>query len=145
MKLTSSAFAHGKSIPVKYSCEGRSVNPPLAISDVPPGTKSLALVVDDPDAPFGTFVHWLAWNILPGTKQISEGARNIGPEGVNDARRIGYTPPCPPPGPAHTYRFKVYALDTNLDLKAGANRVQLENAIKGHILAQAELDGEFGR
>lgn len=145
MKLTSASFAQGKSIPVKYTCSGLGMNPPLMIADQPPGTKSLALIMDDPDAPSGTFVHWLLWNIHAGTKEIKEGSRNIGPEGVTDARRIGYTPPCPPPGPPHTYRFKIFALGTILDLKAGANRAQLEKAMQGHILAQTELDGEFGR
>jgi Raf kinase inhibitor-like YbhB/YbcL family protein len=145
MKLTSAAFAHGKGIPVKYTCSGLGINPPLAIADQPAGTRSLALVMDDPDAPSGTFIHWLLWNIPPGAKEIKEGSRNIGPEGVTDARRVGYAPPCPPPGPPHTYRFKIFALDTPLDLKAGANRAQLEKAMRGHILAQAELDGEFGR
>jgi Raf kinase inhibitor-like YbhB/YbcL family protein len=145
MELTSPAFKNGGRIPEKYSCSGEGFSPPLEIRGVPAKAKSLALVVDDPDAPSGTFVHWLAWNIAPKTREIKEAALGIGVEGVTDAGEIGYTPPCPPGGSVHTYRFRIYALDAVPGLMAGANASALETAMKGHVLAQAELDGKFGR
>jgi len=145
MELKSQAFENGEKIPTKYTCNGEGIIPPMEIDGVPAKARSLALVVDDPDAPSGTFVHWLVWNIDPKVKEIKEDAKRVGVKGINDAGGIGYTPPCPPRGPSHTYRFRVYALDIMLDLKSGADVPQLEAAMEGHVLAQAKLDGEFGR
>jgi Raf kinase inhibitor-like YbhB/YbcL family protein len=145
MELSCAAFKNGGRIPDKYSCSGDGANPPLRISGVPPEAKSLALVMDDPDAPMGTFIHWLVWDMEPKTKEIKENAQGIGVEGITTAGEIGYIPPCPPRGSTHTYRFKLYALDVTLGLKPGAGSAQLEGAMKNHVLAMAELDGEFGR
>lgn len=143
MRITS-AFEHGRNIPAKYTCEGVDVSPMLRITDVPGNAKSLALIVDDPDAPTGTWIHWAMWNIPPETKEIPEGA-NVGVVGITSAGSVGYHGPCPPRGPAHTYRFKLYALDVTLGLKTGATVAQLEAAMEGHVLAMAELDGEYQR
>ncbi len=145
MEISSRAFRNGEMIPERYACGGDGINPPLEIKGVPASAKSLALVVDDPDAPSGTFIHWLVWNIAPKTKEMKEGAMGIGVEGVTSAGEIGYTPPCPPRGNTHTYRFKLYALGTLLKLEPGADSEQLDKAMTGHVVAQAELDGEFGR
>ncbi len=140
MKITSSVFEHNKSIPEKYTCEGKDINPPLQISDVPEGTKSLALIVDDPDAPGGTFVHWVAFDI-PVTNQIAE--KSIpGKQGANDFGRKNYGGPCPPSG-THRYFFKIYALDTTLNLAEGITKSGLEKAMQGHILASTELIGLY--
>jgi len=145
MEIKNSAFSNGGKIPIRFTCSGESINPNLKISGVPAKAKTLALIVDDPDAPSGTFIHWLVWNISPKTKEIKGNASGIGVEGITDAGEIGYTPPCPPHGPSHTYRFKLYALDTMLALDPGADVSQLEMAIKGHTLEMAEIDGEFAR
>jgi len=149
-KLTSPAFADGQMIPSKYTADGDNVSPPLAWEGLPPGTQSLALICDDPDAPVGTWVHWLMWNIpatppslrehVPPQKQLPNGSR----QGVNDFGRIGYGGPAPPSG-THRYYFRLYALDTVLDLPAGASRGQLEKAMKGHILGQTQLMGKYSR
>lgn len=144
MKISSSAFVHGKPIPSKYTCSGSDVSPPLAISDVPEGTQSLALIMDDPDAPMGTFVHWVAWNIPSNTKELSEGGK-VPNQGKNDFKNNRYGGPCPPPGKPHRYFFKLYALDTKISLPEGASKKQLESAIEGHILEKAELVGTFQR
>ncbi len=146
LTLTSPAFEHGGTIPKQYTCDGENVNPELHIGGIPPAAKSLVLVVEDPDAPVGTFTHWLVWNIQPGTSQIPVGAKDIGVEGVTSFSRTGYGGPCPPPGKKHRYYFKVYALDTMLDLlTTGANKSQLELGIEKHLLAVAELTGLYGR
>jgi hypothetical protein len=144
MKIHSSAFEHNQPIPRKYACDGEDVSPPLTFADVPEGTKSLALVVDDPDAPMGVFDHWIAWNLPPDTKELSEGAR-VEKQGKNDFGELQYRGPCPPSGSAHRYRFKAYALDTILDLPEGASKKQLEKAMEGHILAKGELVGTYKR
>jgi Raf kinase inhibitor-like YbhB/YbcL family protein len=144
MKVTSTAFGHGEAIPRKYTCQGEDTTPAISISDVPEGTGSIAIIVDDPDAPMGTWVHWVAWNIPPDKTEIAEGEQP-GMQGTNDFKRPGYGGPCPPPGPSHTYRFKIYALDAMLELGEGATKAELEQAMEGHILAQAELDGEYQR
>jgi Raf kinase inhibitor-like YbhB/YbcL family protein len=149
MKLESPAFANGGNIPLKYGCEGEGVSPPLEIRDAPNGTKSFALVLDDPDSPSHKFVHWVAFNISPGTG-VSPGTISIpegtspGTSGKNSFGRMGYGGPCPPPGPAHNYRFRVYALNATLNLPAGATKEQLDAAMRGHILGQAELRGMYG-
>ena len=142
MKLTST-FKQGEFIPKKYTCDALNISPPLQISDVPANAKSLALIVDDPDAPSKTWLHWTVWNIPADTKEISEDAK-IGVEGMTDFGRTGYGGPCPPNG-THTYRFKLYALDKVLALEQGATLAQLEAAMQGHIIAQTELDGEYKR
>ncbi len=140
MKLTSSAFEHNQMIPSKFTCEGEDVNPTLNISEIPPEGKFLALIVDDPDAPMGTWVHWVVFNI-PVTAAIEENSRP-GLQGINDFGRRDYGGPCPPSG-THRYFFKIYALDTKLDLKEGISKAQLEKAMQGHILAQGELIGLY--
>lgn len=148
--LKSAAFAEGTAIPKKHSCDGADVSPALEWSGAPAGTKTLALIADDPDAPVGTWTHWIAWNIPPDhslpenlrkTETLADGTR----QGKNDFRRVGYGGPCPPPGKPHRYFFKLYALDTKLDLKPGSSRSELDTAIKGHVLGHAEVMGKFGR
>lgn len=144
MKITSSAFQQGGNIPSKFSCDGANTSPPLQISDVPSGAKSLVLVVDDPDAPSGLFTHWTVWNIPPQTSTIAEGSTPKGVQGTNDFGKSGYGGPCPPSG-AHRYYFKIFALDRDLDLPSGAKRSQLDAAMKGHVIAQGQLMGRYAR
>jgi len=132
----------GEHIPSKYTCDGYNVNPPLNIRGIPEGTKSLVLIVDDPDAPIGTWVHWVVWNIPP-KEEIGEDSVP-GTEGLNDFRKHSYGGPCPPSG-THRYFFKVYALDTKLDLKRNSRKRDVERAMKGHILAQGQLVGLYSR
>ncbi len=150
MELKSQAFQPGELIPAKYTCDGQDISPPLNWSDPPTGTKSFALIADDPDAPAGTWVHWVIWNIpastrslaenVPKTESLPSGAR----QGTTDFRRVGYGGPCPPSG-THRYFFKLYALDTTLTLPASTTKRDLEKAMQGHILAQAELMGKYRR
>ena len=150
MKLTSSDFQQGGGIPSRYTCDGQNVSPPLAWEDVPAVAKSLALISDDPDAPMGTWVHWVLWNLPPDTRQLGEGfptgatLPDGAMQGTTDFGRTGYGGPCPPSG-AHRYFFKLYALDAMLSLKPGSTKAQLEAAMNGHILAQAELMGTYQR
>jgi Raf kinase inhibitor-like YbhB/YbcL family protein len=144
MKITSSAFQEGANIPSKFTCDGSDASPPLQIADVPLDAKSLALIVDDPDAPSGLFTHWMVWNILPQTGAIGEGSTPKGVQGANDFGKSGYGGPCPPSG-THRYYFKIFALDRKLDLPFGARRGQLDAAMKGHVLAQGELMGRYSR
>ncbi len=145
LKIASPAFAHNEFIPLKYTCDGANVSPPLGIGNVPTLAKSLALIVDDPDAPAGTWVHWVVWNISPTTKEIGE---NTAPEGASqgmtDFRKQRYDGPCPPSG-VHRYFFKLYALDSLLALGPNVDKGVLERAMKGHILAQTELIGLYKR
>jgi Raf kinase inhibitor-like YbhB/YbcL family protein len=150
MKIESSQFAEGNMIPPKYTCDGKDISPPLAWRDFPAGTKSFALISDDPDAPVGTWVHWVLYNIPPDYNELEE---NIKPEkefkngmmqGSNSWPRIGYGGPCPPSG-THRYFFKLYALDKMLDLKPGVTKEQLLKAAAGHILAEAQLMGKYKR
>jgi len=148
--LTSSAFQAGEGIPSQHTCDGRDLSVPLAWSVPPPGTKSLALINDDPDAPMGTWVHWVVYNMPPSARALQEafpaalerpdGTR----QGMTDFGRIGYGGPCPPSG-THRYVFKLYALDTVLPLKPGATKAALEEAMHGHILGQAQLVGTYRR
>ena len=140
MKITSSAFGHKQMIPQKYSCKGDDVNPPLEISGFPEGTKSLALIVDDPDAPMGTWVHWVVFDI-PVTNEIPENSIP-GKQGYNNFDRNDWGGPCPPSG-THRYFFKIYALDTVLNLPEGVKKNQVEKAMQGHVLDKAELVGLF--
>jgi Raf kinase inhibitor-like YbhB/YbcL family protein len=145
MELTSSAFAEGQSIPRRHSCEGEDLSPPLSWTDVPEGTSSLVLIVDDPDAPGRTFTHWLAWGLDPAAGGLSEGeAAPV--EGRNDFGETGYRGPCPPPGHGpHRYFFRLHALDDELGLPAGADKAELEGAVAGRSVAVAELMGTYER
>jgi Raf kinase inhibitor-like YbhB/YbcL family protein len=144
VKITSSAFQEGASIPSKFTCEGGDTSPPLQIAGVPAGAKSLVLIVDDPDAPGGLFTHWMLWNISPQTNAISEGSAPKGVHGANDFGKSGYGGPCPPSG-THRYYFKILALDRELDLPSGTKRSQLDAAMKGHVVARGELMGRYSR
>lgn len=150
MNLTSDAFGDGERIPPKHSCDGANVNPPLDISGVPPKTKSLVLIMDDPDVPKsvrpdGMWVHWVVWNIDPATESISEDSVPVGAvEGMTDFGQPGYGGPCPPDR-EHRYFFKLYALDTEISLPSSATKIKVEQAMKGHILAQTELVGLYER
>ena len=144
MKITSSAFQESANIPRQFTCDGSDTSPPLQIADIPSGAKSLALIVDDPDAPNGLFTHWMVWNIPPQAGAIAEGSTPKGVQGTNDFGKSGYGGPCPPSG-AHRYYFKVFALDRELDLPFGAKRGQVDAAMKGHIVAQGELMGRYSR
>jgi len=149
--LTSSAFAPGAAIPAQYSCKGADTSPPLEWSGVPANTATFAIIMDDPDAPGGTWVHWLIWNFPPGGNGMSEGTPRFerfddgGRQGRNSFHKIGYYGPCPPAGATHRYSFRLYALDAKLDLAAGASRSQLDAAMKGHVLAETEYMGTFHR
>lgn len=145
LKISSPAFKQNERIPERYTCDGADVSPPFMIENVPPGTESLALIVDDPDAPRGTWVHWVVWNIAPDTKEIKEHNVPAGAaEGLNDFRKQSYGGPCPPSG-THRYFFKLYALDDTPALGANATKGDLERAMKGHILSQTELVGLYAR
>lgn len=144
MHIQSPAFEAYQNIPEKYTCQGEDISPPLSFLDVPNKTKSLVLIMDDPDAPLGTFDHWLVWDISPQIKEIAENAKNF-KEGTNSFRKKGYGGPCPPPGKPHRYFFKLYALDIKINLPEGAVKSQIENAIKDHILGTAELVGIYQR
>lgn len=147
MLILSPSFTGNGKIPAKFTCDGGNINPELQIQNIPAGTKSLALILDDPDATRGiTFTHWLIWNIDPETiniKQESKSANSI--EGLNDAQEIGYTGPCPPVGKPHRYFFKLYALDIVLDLKSGSTKAELETAINSHVIEKTELIGIYER
>jgi Raf kinase inhibitor-like YbhB/YbcL family protein len=145
LELTSGAFQDGEPIPTKYTCDGEDVSPPLAWSSVPEGTQSLALIVHDPDAPSGDFLHWLAWNIDPGPGGLGEGVAPPA-EGTSGFGRTGYGGPCPPPGHGtHHYIHHLHALDTTLDLDSGAGRDDLQGAMEGHVLADGRLVGTYER
>lgn len=143
LSIKSPAFENGTLIPEKYSCDGQDINPPLIIESIPKEAKTLVLVVDDPDAPRGTFDHWIVWNIPASANKIGENTIP-GTEGINSARQRGYMGPCPPWG-VHRYFFKVYALDAELDLGANSNKKDVEKAMQRHILAKGELMGQYRR
>ena len=150
--LTSAALKDGATIPGKYTCDGVDVSPPLAWSGAPAGTRSVALIADDPDAPGGTWVHWVLYNLPAEVSDLPENIAKVesldlggARQGRNDFRRPGYGGPCPPPGPAHRYFFKLYALDTRLELKAGAQKKDVEAAMEGHVLGSAQLMGTYAR
>lgn len=144
MKLLSKSFQDNSPIPPKYTCDGEDINPGLLVKDVPKNAKSLALIMDDPDAPRGTFVHWVVWNINPSINEIKEGIEPDGLQGITGFARMGYGGPCPPSG-THRYFFKLYALDIKLDLVEGSSKEDLEDAMEGHILAEAQLMGTYKR
>jgi len=144
MKITSPAFENNQKIPSVNSCDGKGVNPPLVFEDVPENAKSLALIVEDPDAPGGTFIHWVVFNIDPKVRKIDEGSVPSGAvEGVTSSG-IGFVPPCPPSG-THRYIFKLFALDNTLNLQKGASKEEVEQAMQGHTIEQTELIGLYGR
>jgi Raf kinase inhibitor-like YbhB/YbcL family protein len=144
LTVTSPAFESNQSIPKKYTCSGEDINPPLNIEGISEGTRSLVLILDDPDASSGTFDHWVVWNIPPSQNKIAEHTAP-GTEGLNGMGELGYTGPCPPPGKPHRYNFKVYALDVELGLGANSTKKDLEKAMKGHVAAEGKLTGLFGR
>lgn len=151
MTLTSSAFQEGETIPQQYTCSGQDVSPPLQWTAAPKKIRTFALIMDDPDAPAGTWVHWVIFNIpgdrtslqeaVPPEQSFPTGER----QGSNDFKRIGYGGPCPPPGKPHRYYFKLYALDTSLVESSGATKAEVLVACQNHILAEAQLMGRFGR
>jgi Raf kinase inhibitor-like YbhB/YbcL family protein len=142
LRVTSPMFEKNGLIPMRYTCDGKDVNPPVTITNIPKSTKSLVLIVDDPDAPMGTWDHWVVWNIAP--TQIIEENSVPGTEGVNSFRKHSYGGPSPPSG-THRYFFRVYALDTNLDLHSNSRKKDVKRAMKGHILAQGEVIGLYKR
>lgn len=145
MQIISSAFEHNQNIPVKYTCDGENINPPLEVVDLPENTQSLVIIMDDPDAPNGTWVHWTVWNIAPTTKMIpASSVPSDAIEGETSFGRTGYGGPCPHAG-THHYFFKLYALDTNPDLDPAAEKEQLVEAMEGHVLEKAELVGLYAR
>ena len=150
LTITSTAFAAGKPIPADYSCDGKGISPPLAWSGAPAGTQAFALIMDDPDAPSGTYVHWVIYNVPAASQGLSEGIPGDAKlvdgtlQGSNSSRRTGYAGPCPPSG-THRYFIKLYALDTNLELASGASKEQLLKAMQGHVLAQGDLMGTYSR
>jgi Raf kinase inhibitor-like YbhB/YbcL family protein len=150
LTLNSRSFADQQSIPARYTCAGRNESPALSWSGVPKETRSLVLMVDDPDAPMGTFVHWLVYNISPTTEDLPANVLpstplNGGEQGINGRGETGYAGPCPPPGTPHHYHFRLYAVDQRLGLQPGANAAQVQSALKEHVLATTELIGIFGR
>jgi Raf kinase inhibitor-like YbhB/YbcL family protein len=150
LTVTSPAFDPGKTIPADYSCDGRNVSPALSWTGAPSATRSFAVIMDDPDAPAGTWVHWVYYDIPAGATGLPEGVApdanpaTGGVQGKNSFGRIGYGGPCPPANQTHRYFFKVYALDTQLGLAPGASRADVDKAIAGHILARGQLMGRFG-
>ncbi|HEY7220969.1 MAG TPA: YbhB/YbcL family Raf kinase inhibitor-like protein [Candidatus Binatia bacterium] len=149
--LTTTAFQAGQEIPRKYTCDGEDVSPPLRWRNAPPGATAFALIVDDPDAPGGTWVHWVIYDLpasatgLPETAPNTETLESGAKQGLNDFRKVGYGGPCPPPGPAHRYFFRLYALDAPTGLKPRAMKQRLLDAVKGHVLGEAELIGRYKR
>jgi Raf kinase inhibitor-like YbhB/YbcL family protein len=151
LQISSTAFSAGETIPKKFTCDGPDVSPQLKWNDLPANTQSIELIMDDPDAPGGTWVHWVLYDLPANTRDLPEGVAKQeqlfsgARQGRNDFGRVGYGGPCPPPGKPHRYFFKLYALDTKLNLKAGATKADVERAMKGHVLAQTELIGKYGR
>ena len=151
LTMKSGVFQEGGWIPSRYTCDGKDLSPNLSWSGVPEGAKSFALICEDPDAPAGTWTHWVIFNIplrvtglpigVPPTRELADGTR----QGINDFHRIGYGGPCPPKGPAHRYFFILYALDTKLTLKPGITRQELLRAMRGHVLAKTRLMGRYKR
>ncbi len=145
MIIESTEFKNNENIPTKYTCDGEDINPPLLFNNVPEETQSLVLISDDPDAPMGTWVHWTVWNIDPKTREIAENSVPTGAiEGITDFGRTGWGGPCPPSG-THRYFFKLYALDIKLDLSSKTRKPQIEEAMAGHIIKEAELIGLYSR
>jgi len=142
MRLTSPAFAYGRRIPLRFTCDGEEVSPPLVVHDLPPGTISLTLMMEDADVAGGTWTHWMLFD-LPPIEEIAEGAGDLGTRGVNSWRRIGYGGPCPPAG-IHRYLFRIFALDDTLRLPERSGKAEIVAAMEGHILGEAILMGRYG-
>lgn len=148
--VKSSAFKEGEMIPMKYTCDGEDISPPLSWEGVPEGTKSIAIICDDPDAPMGTWVHWVLFNLPPGTNTLPEAVppeavlENGARHSINDFRKLGYGGPCPPSG-THRYYFKIYALDIVLGLQSGASKADLLKAMEGHVLSEGQIMGRYKR
>jgi len=142
MQIASSAFTQGNKIPDIYTCTGENISPPLEFKDIPKEVESLVLIVDDPDAPKGTFSHWVTFNIDPKTEILGEDEIPEGVQGKNDFNKLGYGGPCPPVG-VHRYFFKLFALDTTLNLQEGATKKEVEQAIEGHVIVQSTLMGVY--
>jgi Raf kinase inhibitor-like YbhB/YbcL family protein len=140
LSVKSEAFKNDQKIPMKYTCDGKGVNPPLKINGIPPETKSLAIILEDPDAPSGKFTHWVVWNISPNGEILENSVPGV--QGRNSSGRISFAKPCPPSG-THRYIFKVYALDTELKLDEGASRRELEQAMQDRVIAKGELTGLY--
>ena len=149
--LQSPEWKMGNEIPRQFTCDGQNVSPPLHWDDPPAGTESLSLILEDPDAPGGVFTHWVLFDLPAGGRELPEKVSQQGtlPSGARQGRnsfgKVGYGGPCPPPGPAHRYYFRLYALDRKIDLAAGTGRADLDKAMRGHILAQAEYMGRYKR
>ncbi|MFP4407359.1 MAG: YbhB/YbcL family Raf kinase inhibitor-like protein [Spirochaetaceae bacterium] len=150
MKLTSTAFSEGSAIPEQYSCDGQDISPPLHWQDVPAGTETFVLIADDPDAPVGTWVHWVIYDIPSRARELQENYpkqevdSDGSKQGTNDFKKIGYGGPCPPGG-THRYFFKLYALDTSLDAEAGLSKKEIVKRMEGHVLDEAQLMGTYSR
>ena len=145
MQLKSPAFSQNGVVPAKYTCDGQNISPPLQIAETPENAKSLVLICDDPDAPGKTWTHWTVWNIDPTTTEIVEGKTPAGStQGVTDFGEVGYGGPCPPSG-THRYFFKLYALDTSLNIPYQAKKEDIEKAMAGHVIDQAQLTGVYSR
>ena len=150
-EIKSDAFHSGREIPVRHTCDGEDLSPPLHWQDLPPNTKSVALISDDPDAPLGTWVHWVLYDIPTSVNQLEEGIPDLetlasgAKHGMTDFRRPGYGGPCPPPGKPHRYYFKLYALDSFLNLPPKQTKEKLLMAMKEHVLAEAQLMGTYQR
>ncbi len=143
MKIKSSAFKDQENIPTKFTCQGKDISPSLKFENIPDNTKCFALIVDDPDAPGQTFVHWLLWNIPANKKELEQDFKpEVALQGKNDFGKLEYGGPCPPSG-SHRYRFKLYALSSKLDLNEGASKKDLEKAMKSKVLKQAQLIGLY--
>lgn len=151
LDVSSPAFAPGGEIPREHTCDGADQSPRIVWSGVPPSTRSIALLVTDPDAPRGTFTHWVVYDMPPDERDLEPAQPpdprlpNDGVQGQNDAGRIGWVGPCPPPGPTHRYLFRVYALDTTVELPPGASRGAVEDAMRGHVVGRGELVGRYAR
>jgi len=151
LQLTTTAFAEGQPIPKRHAFDDQDISPALNWAGAPPATQSLALICDDPDAPMGTWVHWVIYDLPPTATGLAEGVAKTpalpdgSKQGVNDYQRTGYGGPCPPPGKPHRYFFKLYALDVRPDLKPGLTKADLVKAMAGHILAEGQLMGTYQR
>jgi len=149
LDISSAAFNDGEEIPLRNTCDGKNISPPLKWSGIPESTRSLVLICDDPDAPAGTWVHWVLYDLPPTVSELAEAVSQsgtpaqAGTQGVNDFKGLGYGGPCPPPGMPHRYFFKLYALDEKLNLKPGATKNEVVNAMKGHTLAEGQLMGSY--
>lgn len=144
LEVSSPAFSYNQAIPRKYTCDGEDLSPPLNFQNIPTNTKTIAIIMDDPDAPSGTFDHWIAWNIPPSMLSLPEGAK-VPKQGTNHFGKVSYKGPCPPKGKPHHYHIKIYALSVALDLPDGASKEELEQAMQGKILSQGKLIGTYQR